>query len=144
MGYQDSRGMLSTAKPPGDHQRAVDALQAQIRAELAAGKRELFRPAQTPLPAASDDLLEQRIAEELEMVVRQLEQLGGRLAADPILLTRHATQLQSIDLMKQIIGHLARLVASADREAALDRVTLTELKGRLTRKALRALGDSAA
>lgn len=141
MGYYNNRVFLETAKPNG-HQRTVDALQAQIRADLAAGRRELFRPAASaPPPQASDDVLEQRIAEELQTIVRQLEQLGGTLAADPILLTRHATQLQSIDLMKQVIGHLARLVASADREAALDQVTLTELKGRLTRRALRSLTD---
>jgi len=143
MGYQDNRGLLGTAKAAG-HQHDVDRLQAQIRADLAAGRRELFRPAQTPVPQASDDLLDQRIAEELELIVRQLELLGGTLAADPILLNRHVTQLQSIDLMKQVIGHLGRLIASADRAAALDRITLTELKGRLTRKPIRGLGDSAA
>ena len=143
MGYRNERGFLDTAKPAG-HQHTVDAIQAQIRADLAAGRRELFRPAASPPPRVSDDLMEQRIAEELETIVRQLELLGGTLASDPILLTRHSAQLQSIDLMKQVIGHLARLVASADREAALDRVTLTELKGRLTRRALRPLGDDPA
>lgn len=136
MGYNHHRGLLDTAKPAG-HQQPVDALQAQIRADLAAGRRELFRPAQTPVPKASDDLLDQRIAEELDLIGRQLEQLGGTLASDPILLTRHATQLQSIDLMKQVIGHLARLIASADRAAVLDRVTLIELKARLTRRPIR-------
>lgn len=143
MGYHNNRAFLETAKP-GAHQREVDALQARIRADLAAGRRELFRPASAPAPQASDDLLDQRISEELELVVRQLEQLGGTLAADPILLHKHATQLQSIDLMKQVLGHLARLVGAADRQSALDRVTLTELKGRLARQPIRALGDGAA
>jgi hypothetical protein len=140
MAYSHNPSLLTTAKP-GDHQREVDAVQAQIRAEIAAGQREFFRPAQTPLPKTSDDVLDQRIAEELELVVRHLEQLGGTLSVDPILLHRHAPQLQSIDLMQQVLGHLARLVASADKEAALDRVTLTELKGRLKRKPLRSLTD---
>jgi len=142
MGYDSNRALLETAKTDG-HQKAVDLLQAQIRADLAAGRRELFRPAVTVAPVRSEDLIEQRIAEELETIVRQLEQMGGALAADPILLSRHAMQLQSIDLMKQVIGHLAQLVASADREAALERVTLTELKRRLTRQSIRPIGNLA-
>ena len=123
MAYYHNRSLLATAKP-GDHQREVDALQAQIRAEIAAGRRSLFRPAATPLPGHSEDPLDQRIAEELEYVVRQLEQLGGMLAADPILLHRHAAQLQSIDLIKQVLGHLGRIAGAADKAAAVEAVTL--------------------
>jgi hypothetical protein len=144
MSYPYNRSVLATAKPAGAHQRDVDALQARVRAEMATGHRELFRPAPTPVPQASENLLDRRIAEELELVVRQLEQLGGMLAADPILLHRHATQLQSIDLIGQVLGHLGRIVGSAEREAAVERVTLTELKGRLKRRPLRALTDEAA
>lgn len=140
MGYHNNRSLLATAKPAG-HQQAVDALQAQIRADLAAGRRSLFREPDLPVPRDSEDPLDQRIAEELALVGRQLEQLGGTLAADPILVSRHIASLQSIDLMKQVLGHLATLVAAADRKAALDRVTLTELKGRLTRRPLRSITD---
>jgi hypothetical protein len=122
------------------HQQAVDAAQARIRAEIEAGQRSFFKPA-PPGPGRSASVLDQRVAEELDHVTRQLEQLGDILAADPILLHRHATQLQSIDLMQQILGHLGRVVAADDKTMAVDRITLTELKARLKRKALRAIGD---
>jgi hypothetical protein len=127
--------LLGTYKPPA-HQPALDAAQAQIRAELAAGRRSLFKPP-PPTPGLSEEVLDQRIAEELSFVVRQLELIGDLLATDPILLHRHAAQLQSIDLMQQVLGHLGRVVAAQDKQLAVDRVTLSELKGRLQRRPLR-------
>ncbi len=135
----NNRALLATYAAPA-HQQAVDAVQARIRAELAAGKRSLFKPP-PPGPGQSDSLLEQRVAEELELVIRQLEQLGDILAADPILLHRHAPQLQSIDLMQQVLGHLARVAAAGDKVMAVDRISLTELRARLKRRALRPMGE---
>lgn len=127
----------ATYKAPA-HQLAVDAAQAAIRADLKAGRRSLFKPP-PPDPGRSDDLLDQRIAEELDLVNRHLEQLGDILVADPILLRRHAHQLQSLDLVQQVLGHLGRVVAARDRAMAVDRITLIELKARLTRRALRSI-----
>lgn len=132
-----NRALLATYSAPA-HQQAVDAAQAQIRADLEAGRRSLFKPP-PPGPGQSDSVLDQRLAEELEFVIRQLEQLGDVLAADPVLLRRHAAQLQSIDLMQQVLGHLGRVVGARDKTMAVDRITLTELKARLKRKALRAI-----
>jgi len=132
-----NRALLATYRAPA-HQQAVDAAQAAIRADLEAGRRSLFKPP-PPNPGRSADLLDQRIAEELDLVVRKLEQLGEVLIGDPILIHRHAQQLQSIDLMQQILGHLGRLVAAADKEMAVDRITLVELKARLRRTALRSI-----
>ena len=39
--------------------------------------------------------------------------------------------------MQQVLGHLGRVVAARDKGMAVDRVTLTALKARLQRKALR-------
>ena len=130
---------LSTHKAPA-HQAAVDAAQAAIRADLEAGRRSLFKPP-PPGPGRSDDLLDQRIAEELELVIRHLELLGDILVADPILLRRHGQQLQSLDLMQQVLGHLGRVVAARDKALAVERITLTELKARLKRRALRAIAS---
>jgi len=117
------------------HQRAVDAIQAAIRAEGATARPPLFKPA-PPRPAPSGDPLDHRIAEELEAIGRRLDLLGGTLASDPILVQRHAAQLQSIDLIRQMLGHLAQVVATDEKEKAVALITLAELKARLQRRPL--------
>lgn len=134
-----NRALLATYRAPA-HQQHVDAAQAELRADLKAGRRSLFKPP-PPNPGRSDDVLDQRVAEELELVIRQLERLGDVLVADPILVHRHALQLQSLDLIQQTLGHLGRVVGARDRELAVDRITLVELKARLKRKALRAIAS---
>jgi hypothetical protein len=134
-----NRALLATYKAPA-HQQTVDAAQAAIRADLETGRRSLFKPP-PPNPGRSDSVLDQRIGEELELVVRQLELLGDVLVSDPILLQRHAQQLQSVDLIQQVLGHLARVVAARDKAMAVDRVTLVELKARLKRMALRPIAS---
>ncbi len=132
-----NRALLGTHKAPA-HQIWVDAAQTQVRADLKAGRRSLFKPP-PPGPGQSDDIIDQRIAEELDLVIRHLEQLGDILVGDPILLRRHAQQLQSLDLMQQVLGHLGSVVAARDRAMAVDRITLVELKARLKRRALRSI-----
>jgi hypothetical protein len=117
------------------HQREVDEIQAAIRAEGQVVRPPLFRPA-PPRPAPSGDLLDHRVAEEMEAIARRLELLGGALANDPILLHRHAAQLQAIDLIKQTLCHLSQVVATDEKEKAVALITLSELKARLQRKPL--------
>lgn len=139
-----SQALLATWKE-APHQREVDLAQARIRQDLAAGKRSLFKPA-PPRPAESEDVLDHRLAEELEYVSRKIGQVGDVLSEDPILLHRHASQLQAIDLAQQLLSHIARVIASGDRSVAVEQITLTELKTRLTRQPLLAsvepAGDS--
>lgn len=121
---------------PSDHQRRIDEIQAAIRAEAApAPSRTLFKPAPRRSPPSTVPL-DHRISEELECIRRHLEQLGGVLAANPLLVQRHATQLQSIDLINQVLGHISGIIASEDRELAVEQVTLRELRSRLQRKPL--------
>jgi hypothetical protein len=130
------------ARVPPDHQRQVDAIQAAIRAEAApCGRPSLFKPP-PPRPAPSDNQLDHRMAEEMEVIVRKLEQLGATLANDPILLHRHSAELQSIDLMKQSLRHLGQITAAQDKAFAADLVSLTDLKARLQRKPLRPIGET--
>jgi hypothetical protein len=126
------------------HQRAVDEMQAAIRAERAEGgvtRPPLFKPA-PPRPKPSKNLLDHRVAEELEAIARRLELLGGVLANDPILLHRHAAQLQSVDLIKQMLCHLSQVVATEEqeKEKAVALITLSGLKARLQRRPLAAEG----
>jgi len=133
------RSLLATHKPP-PHQAEVDAVQQRIRDDLKAGRRSLFKPAQPQLEPSSD-LLDQRLAEELGFVARTLEHLGAVLSEDPILLRRYGLQLQSIDLVKQVLTNVGRIVATRDRAAAVEQVSLRDLKARLKRKQLRSLTD---
>ena len=116
-----------------DHQRQVDELLAQVRAESVAVHPANFRPA-PPRPDPSGDSLDHRIAEELESIRRQLDLLGGVLVTDPVLLHRHAPQLQSIDRINQLLGHLARIICTDQKDLAVDQVTLTDLRARLQRR----------
>src|ERR1043165_3203503 len=134
-----NRSLLATCKAPL-HQQGVDAAQAAIRARLESGRRTLFKPPPAN-PGRSDDLLDQRIAEELELVVRHLERLGDVLAGHPILLRRHAVQMPSLLLVQQVVGHLGRLVGARDRAMAVEAITLVELKARLKRQALRPIAS---
>ena len=121
---------------PSDHQRRIDEIQAAIRAETAPSPtRNLFKPAPKRSPPSTDPL-DHHLAEELECIRRHLEQLGGVLAGNPLLVQRHATQLQSIDLINQVLGHISGIIASEDRELAVEQVTLRELRSRLQRKPL--------
>lgn len=118
-----------------EHQREVDSLQSAIRGERGEGRRPLFKPPPPKLPR-SGSALDERLAEELEFLRRRISALGGALASDPVLVARNIAQLQDIDLIAQTLGHLATIVAAADKGAAADRVSLAELRARLQRKPL--------
>lgn len=124
---------------PPPHQARVDAVQAAIRAEPPRPRPGLFR-APPPKPARSANRIDHRVAEELELAARHVEQVGSALVADPAFLHRHGPSLQALDLIEQNLRHLAAIVAAADKEAAAERISLQELRRRLTRKEIRAIG----
>lgn len=128
-----ARPTSSDVKAAG--QARVDAIVASARAQtpVATPVRKLYRePAATPV-RPSDDVLDNRLAEELAFARRTLESMGEILCDDPILLSRHQVTLQSVDLLSQIIGHIASVVGAADREDAVSRIGMVELRNRLNR-----------
>lgn len=143
MSPQSSAGSYA----PSAHQREVDAMMAEIRASMAQAelppsttpsaqaRRPLFRepPAR---PEASVDPVDYRIAEELETIRRRLDQIGDALIADPILLHRHATSLQGLDLTNQVLAHLAEVIKSADKAAGVEAVRMDDLRARLKRRSI--------
>lgn len=116
-------------------QSHVDAIQRAIRA--GAMPIEEARPVAVPAPAGHLDL---RIAEELGFVGRMLDAVGDALTDDPMILQLHMQTLQNLDVATQILGHLRDLLTAADKPAAIDRITMGELRGRLNRKPLFATG----
>lgn len=124
------------APPP--HQARVNSIQAAIRAE-GAGRPGLFRPPPSR-PAQSEREIDLRVAEEVELAARHIEQVGAALVSDPAFLHRHGATLQALDLINQNLRHLASIVSAADKESAAERISLEELRRRLTRKSIRAIG----
>lgn len=77
-----------------------------------------------------------RLAEELEYARRMLDTMGDDFSADPAMLMCHSVALQSIDVVGQILGHIANVVRSSNPDQAVDRIGMCELKGRLKRTSI--------
>ena len=125
-------------------QAQCDAIQAEFRAQAQACpstpavKKPLRRENVPPLDAAlipCDDQLRIRLAEELEYARRLLEAMGDGLSADMGILMRHTVALQSIDIIGQMLGHIAAVTRSKAPDRAVDRIGMCEMKARLLRKA---------
>jgi hypothetical protein len=79
------------------------------------------------LPTPLDRLL----AAELDHARRMLEEMGDELALDHQIVTEHGLALQAVDIVGQMIGHIANVVRADDRDAAVDRIGMCELKAKL-------------
>ena len=115
-------------------QARCDAIQAAFR--KADARLDLFReppprPAEIP---ATDDVLNLRLAEELDYARRMLDQLGDDLATDMGVVMRHSVALQAVDIVGQMLGHIAAVVRSGEREASVERIGMGDLKARLLRR----------
>src|SRR5688500_7598050 len=115
-------------------QRRVDAIQAEARANPVSGRelRSADGPATQPL--VSD--LDKRLADELGYVQRLLENLGDELIADLLLIQRHGKSLQGLDLVGQILGHVAAILRADDKAAVVEDIGMEDLRARLKRKAI--------
>ena len=113
-----------------------DSIQAEFRAE---GERRSIRRDPPPRPAAlipTDDDLRLRLAEELEFARRMLDAMGDELTADMGVVMRHTVALQSIDVVGQMLGYIADVTRSSDPANAVQRIGMSDLKGRLLRHKL--------
>jgi hypothetical protein len=119
-------------------QQLVDSVQAEFRAKQASpAKVSIRRKDASPLDPAlvpTDDQLRLRLAEELEYARRMLDAMGDELAADMGVVMRHAVALQSVDIVGQMLGHIAAVTRSSAPDRAVDRIGMCELKSRLTRR----------
>ena len=101
--------------------------------------RTLVRRDPPPLDPAlvpSDDELQLRLADELEYARRMIEKMGDELGDDMSVVMRHSVALQTIDIVGQMLGHIAAVTRSAAPERAVDRIGMCELKMRLKRPTL--------
>lgn len=65
-----------------------------------------------------------------------LDVMGDELAGDGAVVVRHATALQSVDIIGQMLGHIANVVRSSDPPGAVKRIGMCELKARITRRSI--------
>jgi hypothetical protein len=118
-------------------QALCDSIQAEFRAEQTDEQRRCIRRDPPPLDPAlvpTDDELRLRLAEELEYARRMLDVMGDELSADMAVVMRHAVALQTVDIVGQMLGHIAAVTRSSAPDRAVERIGMCELKGRLTRK----------
>ena len=104
-----------------------------------APKRKSLRRDPPPMPAAlipTEDELRRRLAEELEYARRMIETMGDTLSADPQLVMRHMVSLQAVDIVGQMLGHIANVIRSSDPEGAVELIGMAELKARLQRRSI--------
>lgn len=130
-----SASTASQMSAPLGHQREVDDMVARVRADLAEGACSLFTPPPVHAPPSAD-VLDSRMCEELESIRREIDQIGDVLSSDPILLTKHAMALQALDRVDQVLGHLATVLCKEDKQAAIDQISMGDLKSRLLRRPL--------
>ena len=117
-------------------QQRCDAIQADFRAQPQRPSIRRETPPLAPALIPTDDGLRLRLAEELDYARRMLDSMGDEFSSDPALLMRHSVPLQSIDIVGQILGHIAAVVRSSNPDGAVDRIGMCELKARLTRTSI--------
>jgi hypothetical protein len=127
-----------SAESPSDHQTRVDRIVAQARADMAAGALPTVRgPVLTGQPVAiTEDVLDRRLAEEIDYARRHLDTLGDLLSNNGYLLHKHSRELQSLDKVNQLLAHVARVISAANRRQAAASITLEDLRARLMRAGL--------
>lgn len=117
-------------------QKRCDAIQAEYRAKPERPSIRREAPPLTPALVPTDDALKLRLAEELDYARRMLDKMGDEFSSDPALLMRHSVPLQSIDIVGQVLGHIATVVRSSDPNSAVDRIGMCELRARLKRTSI--------
>lgn len=75
--------------------------------------------------------LDRRLAAELDHARDMLVTMGDELALNHDVVAEHGVALQAVDIVGQMLGHIANVVRAADRDAAVERIGMCELKARL-------------
>ena len=76
--------------------------------------------------------LDNLLAAELDHARDLLVMMGDELALNRELVAEHGMALQAIDIVGQMLGHIANVVRAEDPEAAIDRIGMCELKTKLS------------
>lgn len=114
-------------------QAQVDHVVATSRAALGSS-----RPGQSSSGERNlePDVLNNRLAEEILLIARTIEQLGDEFAEEPLVVARHGQSLQQVDVAVQVLGHIARIINAEDPNAVISEIGMQALVARLCRKSL--------
>ena len=76
--------------------------------------------------------LDHLLAAELDHARDMLVMMGDELSMSPEIVAEHGMALQAVDIVGQMLGHIANVVRADDPRAAIDRIGMCELKTKLS------------
>ena len=76
--------------------------------------------------------LDQLLAAELDHARDMLVMMGDELAMSHEIVAEHGTALQAVDIVGQMLGHIANVVRAQDRGEAIERIGMCELRAKLS------------
>ncbi|HEY0627833.1 MAG TPA: hypothetical protein VGD23_00735 [Sphingomicrobium sp.] len=76
--------------------------------------------------------LDHLLAAELDHARDMLVMMGDELAMSPDIVAEHGMALQAVDIVGQMLGHIANVVRATDARQAIDRIGMCELKAKLS------------
>ena len=76
--------------------------------------------------------LDHLLAAELDHARDLLVMMGDELAMSPEIVAEFGMALQAVDIVGQMLGHIANVVRADDTKAAIDRIGMCELKAKLS------------
>jgi hypothetical protein len=76
--------------------------------------------------------LDQLLAAELDHARDLLVMMGDELAMNKELVAEHGMALQAIDIVGQMLGHIANVVRAENQGEAIERIGMCDLKAKLS------------
>lgn len=72
------------------------------------------------------------LAAELDHARDMLVMMGDELAMSPDIVAEHGMALQAVDIVGQILGHIASVVRAEDPHRAIEGIGMCELRTKLS------------
>jgi hypothetical protein len=76
--------------------------------------------------------LDHLLAAELDHARDMLVMMGDELAMSPDVVAEHGLSLQAVDIVGQMLGHIANVVRADNRDEAIERIGMCDLKAKLS------------
>ncbi|HEU4958049.1 MAG TPA: hypothetical protein VFT40_10545 [Sphingomicrobium sp.] len=76
--------------------------------------------------------LDHLLAAELDHARDMLVMMGDELAMSPEVVAEHGLSLQAVDIVGQMLGHIANVVRADNRDEAIERIGMCDLKAKLS------------